>query len=114
MSEAKKPAKKPGDEEGSPIWGTVAKVGGILLIGGFFLWLVLSNVAATTSILLLAIGIGGAVSILIFLWGFAIYISRLGNDNRADGIDIMTSAVTLLFCVVVLGGILRFLETYVS
>ncbi len=105
-------AEKKHEPEPNPIWGIVAKVGSVLLLVGFVLWLIATNVPAATSLLLLGIGIGGAVSLLMFAWGFSVYIARMGNDNRADGLDLMAWAVTILFGVIALGGILRFLEIF--
>lgn len=56
------------------------------------------------------IGITGALALVVFLWGFAIYISRLGTDRRIAGIHIMEWGVGLLITSVVLIGVLRLLE----
>lgn len=107
-------AEEEHESESNPIWGIVAQVGGVLLLVGFVLWLIATNVPAATSLLLLGIGIGGAASLLMFAWGFSVYIARLGNENRAEGIHLMAWGVTILFGVIVLGGILRFLESYLA
>lgn len=112
MAEHAEKKEEGGDEGGSPLWGMVGYYGGILVLLAFIGWLIITNVPAATSLLLLAIGIGGAISMLLFVWGFGVYIVRLGNDNRSAGIHIMMWAVSLLFFVVLCGGAVRLLEAY--
>ncbi len=56
------------------------------------------------------IGISGALSLVIFVWGFAVYISRLGTDRRVAGIRIMEWGVGLVMTSIFLIGVLRFLS----
>ena len=56
------------------------------------------------------IGISGALSIIVFVWGFATYISRLGTDRRIAGIRIMEWGVGLVTASIVLIGILHLLQ----
>ncbi len=56
------------------------------------------------------IGISGALSIVVFVWGFTIYISRLGTERRIEGIRIMEWGVGLAITSIALIGVLRLLE----
>lgn len=58
------------------------------------------------------IGATGAVSLLIYVWGFAVYISRLGTVRRDEGINIMIWASGFAIATIVLIGILNFLENW--
>lgn len=57
------------------------------------------------------IGAVGALAILIFGWGLALYLARMGTEHREEGIQIMQSSIGLLLTSVVLIWILRFLES---
>lgn len=56
------------------------------------------------------IGISGALSLAVFVWGFAVYISRLGTDRRVEGIRIMEWGVGLVMTSIFLIGILRLFQ----
>lgn len=56
------------------------------------------------------IGCLGAVAITVFIWGFVMYLVRLGTVQRDDGIKIMEWGVGLVITVVVVIGVLRFVE----
>lgn len=56
------------------------------------------------------IGISGALSVVVFMWGFATYISRLGTDRRIAGIRIMEWGVGLVMTSIFLIGLMRFLQ----
>lgn len=57
------------------------------------------------------VGSFGAASVIVFVWGFITYITRLGTERsketREEGIHLMEWAVTILVVVVLLSGILR-------
>lgn len=55
------------------------------------------------------IGISGALSVVVFVWGFVTYISRLGTDRRVAGIRIMEWGVGLVMTSIFLIGVLSFL-----
>jgi len=61
-----------------------------------------------------AIGFSGALSILIFLWGLIVYLSRMGTDRRQEGLDIMEWGVGLAITSVVLIGILHFAQNWLG
>lgn len=65
-----------------------------------------------TAILLIyaLIGVSGALSIVVFVWGFIVYIIRLGTERRVEGIRIMEWGVSLIFTAIILIGVMRFLE----
>jgi|GEM_PF-1641237 len=54
------------------------------------------------------IGFFGALAVLVFVWGFVMYLVRLGTVQRDDGIKIMEWGVGLVLTVLVLVGIFRF------
>lgn len=54
-------------------------------------------------------GISGALSVVVFVWGFVTYISRLGTDRRVAGIRIMEWGVGLVMTSIFLIGVLSFL-----
>lgn len=58
------------------------------------------------------IGVTGALSVLIYAWGFATYISRLGTVRRDEGIEIMRWSVGLVIATIVLIGVLRFVQNW--
>jgi hypothetical protein len=58
------------------------------------------------------IGATGALSLLVYAWGFATYISRLGTVRREEGIETMRLSVGLAIAMIVLIGILRFVENW--
>ena len=58
------------------------------------------------------IGAMGALSIVVFGWGFVVYISRLGTVRREGGIHIMQWSVRLMVTVLVLIGILNFTQSW--
>ncbi len=61
-----------------------------------------------TILLYAMIGISGALSVVIFVWGFVVYISRLGTDRRVAGIRIMEWGVGLVMTSIFLIGVMRF------
>ena len=56
------------------------------------------------------IGVSGALSFAVFLWGFTIYIVRLGTERRVEGIRIIEWAIGLALTSIVLIGVLHLLE----
>lgn len=58
------------------------------------------------------IGFLGALSAIVFVWGFGIYIIRIGLEHRKDGIAIMRWGVALAITVVVVIGALRIMESF--
>lgn len=56
------------------------------------------------------IGITGALALIVFTWGFVVYISRLGTDRRIQGIRIMEWGVGFVITSIFLIGFLRLLE----
>lgn len=58
------------------------------------------------------IGAFAAVSVIVFVWGFTTYITRLGTERnketREEGLHLMEWAVTIMVVVVILCGILRY------
>jgi len=57
------------------------------------------------------IGIAGAFSLLALLWGFTIYVSRLGTDRRTEGIKIMQWSIGFMIATIFLITLLRFLQS---
>lgn len=59
------------------------------------------------------VGSFGAVAVIVGLWGFSVYITRLGTERRVEsrdeGLDIMEWAVVIMVVVVLLAGLLRYL-----
>ena len=59
------------------------------------------------------IGAFGALALIIGVWGFNVYITRLGTERRLesrdDGLEIMEWAVVIMVVVVLLAGLLRYL-----
>ena len=53
------------------------------------------------------IGISGALSIIVMVWGFLVYIFRLGTVRREEGIHIMQWGVRLVITSVILIGVMR-------
>lgn len=69
------------------------------------------STAETTVLLLFAlIGVSGALAVVVFVWGFVIYISRLGTERRVQGVRIMEWGVSLIVTAIVLIGVLRLVE----
>jgi len=60
-----------------------------------------------TILLYAMIGISGALSVVVFVWGFVTYISRLGTDRRIAGIRIMEWGVGLVMTSIFLIGVLN-------
>jgi O-antigen/teichoic acid export membrane protein len=58
------------------------------------------------------IGLTGALSAVIFVWGFITYIMRLGQVRREDGIHIMEWGVGLIITAIVLIGILHLIQRW--
>lgn len=56
------------------------------------------------------IGFFGALAFVTFGGGMAVYLVRMGLDNRVEGIDIMIWGVTIFFIVLVLIVILVLIE----
>ncbi len=59
------------------------------------------------------VGAFGAIAIMVGLWGFNVYITRLGTERRVEsrdeGLEIMQWAVVIMVVVVLLAGLLRYL-----
>lgn len=59
------------------------------------------------------IGAFGAVAVIVGMWGFTVYITRLGTERRVEtrdeGLEIMEWAVVIMVVVVLLAGLLRYL-----
>ena len=59
------------------------------------------------------VGAFGAVAVMVGLWGFNVYITRLGTERRVEsrdeGLEIMEWAVVMMVVVVLLAGLLRYL-----
>ena len=53
------------------------------------------------------IGISGALSIIVMVWGFLVYIFRLGTVRREEGIHTMEWGVRLVITSVILIGVMR-------
>lgn len=58
------------------------------------------------------IGVTGALSVVVFVWGLSVYIARLGTERRTEGIDTMEWSVGLAVTVIVLIGFLRFVQNF--
>lgn len=60
------------------------------------------------------IGITGALSMLVFAWGFIEYITRIGlpSERRNKGVHIMEWAVGLVITSIVLIGILNLVQRW--
>lgn len=56
------------------------------------------------------IGFFGAASVGVFGWGFSVYITRLGTERREEGIEIMEWGVSILVVVLLLIGVLRYVQ----
>lgn len=56
------------------------------------------------------IGVVGAFSLLVFSYGFGIYVARLGTERRIEGIRTMQKGVSIMIATVLLVGLVRFLE----
>lgn len=52
-------------------------------------------------------GVAGALSVIVFAWGFVVYLTRLGTERRLEGIHIMEWGVALMFSALVVIGVLR-------
>jgi hypothetical protein len=93
---------------------TIAPWGMGLILLAFLGYLAFTNVSIVASVLLLCIGIGGAVSLGLFGWGLILYLIRLGNEYRETGLHIMEWSVSVLFVVVACGALLRLVERLAS
>ncbi len=62
------------------------------------------------------IGLTGAGSLIIFAWGFAQYLARIGlpADRRNDAIRIMEWAVGFIITSVVLIALLKFIRPWLE
>lgn len=62
------------------------------------------------------IGGTGALAIVVFCWGFAEYITKIGlpSEQRDDGIEIMQWGVRLILTVIVLIVALKLLEGWLA
>ena len=106
MAEEKKP-------EGPDVWSKVIVVLAILILGGFALYLTMEHLSVVIPAIQLSVGIIGAVSFITFFFGFMVYLARMGQEYRLEGIVIMEWGFVMLFGVVLLGGILNFLQRIV-
>ena len=57
------------------------------------------------------IGLFGAASVVVFLWGFILYLVRIGTERREDGIHIMEWSISLIITVIILIGLLRYIQS---
>ncbi len=59
------------------------------------------------------IGSFAAIAVIVAIWGFTVYITRLGTERRVEsrdeGLEIMEWAVVIMVVVVLLAGLLRYL-----
>lgn len=69
--------------------------------------LVIEQVAGTFNIL---VGLMLVASLLTFGGGFMMYIARLGTEHRVDGIRYMEWGVNILFVLIVLLAIVKFIQ----
>ncbi len=69
--------------------------------------------AGSSLTLALRAGIGffGAISIIVFIVGLGTYLTRLGTERREEGITTMEQSLTILIIVVIVTGILRWIES---
>jgi hypothetical protein len=58
------------------------------------------------------IGVVGALSIIQFMRGFLMYITRLGTDRRDEGLKIMEWGVALVMTLIILIAILNLLKRW--
>ena len=70
--------------------------------------------SAIILILYALIGICGALSVVVLVWGFIVYISRLGTERRDKGLDVMEWSVGLLITAIVLIGIMRLILWWIG
>ena len=66
------------------------------------------------SILYGLVGATGALSLVVLLWGFVVYIMRLGQVRRDEGIHIMQWGVGLIITAIILIGVLRLVQHWFS
>ncbi len=52
------------------------------------------------------IGFFGALSLVVFVAGFLIYITRLGTERREDGIKVMEKGFTIMMVVILCVAVL--------
>lgn len=57
------------------------------------------------------IGFFAAIAIIFFIGGLIVYLTRLGTERRAEGIEIMGKATSVLIVVILATGLLRWLES---
>lgn len=70
------------------------------------------STAETFTLLVYAlIGISGSLSIVVFVWGAGVYLSRLGTERRVAGIRIMEWGIAFVFTSILLIALLRWLES---
>ncbi len=60
------------------------------------------------------IGVAGALSVVIMVWGFVTYVMRLGQVRREEGIKIMEWGVGFIITAIVLIGILHLLKRWLG
>ena len=60
------------------------------------------------------IGITGALSLVVMVWGFVTYIVRLGTVRRDEGIKIMAWGVRFIITAIILIGFLRLLQHWIG
>ncbi len=101
-------------KEENPFGTYLIGAGAILVLAGFALYLAYTHVYVVSATLMLAIGVLGALSILTFFFGLSLYLARLGQEYRSEGIIIMEWGVAMIFVVVCLGGLLHFVQRFAS
>ncbi len=62
-------------------------------------------------ILFALIGFFGAISIIVFVTGLIVYLTRLGTERREKGIEIMEWGVSVMVVVILCAGMLRWLQS---
>ena len=75
------------------------------------------TITATDAVVLTVyglIGATGALSILVMICGFIVYIIRLGTERRSEGIHIMEWGVALVITSIVLIAILHLLGNWLG
>ena len=58
------------------------------------------------------VGVTGALSAVLMIWGFVVYIMRLGTVRRETGIEMMGWGVRFIITAVVLIGVLHLTERW--
>ena len=67
----------------------------------------MTTISILVSVLYGLIGATGALSLVVMVWGFLVYIFRLGTARREEGIRIMQWGVRLVITSVILIGVMR-------